>query len=246
MQIRLVSFVVVAQLMSQAGAHADEPADRASSGLVAGEVTVESDETVRSDDPNISRLLLGPTARSLKRGESYLDLVGMIVPLVQVGVTDRLSIGAGAPLLIPGIRPDEAVVVTPKIQLFETGRTAAAVGLVHLVVDRRRHNGLAYAVATRGTRDTAVTLGMGYLYEGWGQQGGAPVLVVGGEKRVSDRVKVIAENYVGLRTALVSAGVRLIRTRTSWDFGLGRYVGSGSEMPPYGIVRFSWRFSAPA
>ena len=47
------------------------------------------------NDSSDTRLLLGPTARSLKRGEAYVDDVSVFFPSVQVGLSDRVSIGAG-------------------------------------------------------------------------------------------------------------------------------------------------------
>ena len=51
------------------------------------------------EDPNPTRLFFGPTGRSLKKGEVYFGVYEVLLPFVQVGITDRLSIGAGTPLL---------------------------------------------------------------------------------------------------------------------------------------------------
>ena len=49
-------------------------------------------------DSHNTRLMFAPTARSLRRGEGYVG-VYYVLPFVQVGVTDRLSIGGGTPLV---------------------------------------------------------------------------------------------------------------------------------------------------
>ena len=48
-------------------------------------------------DPNATRLFFGPTGRSLARGQAYLGVYEFLMPFVQVGITDRLSIGGGTP-----------------------------------------------------------------------------------------------------------------------------------------------------
>jgi hypothetical protein len=195
-------------------------------------------------DPNTTRLLLGPTARSLRRGEIYFDLFSLTIPFVQVGLTDRFSIGAGAPVLIPGVVPGEVFFVTPKLQLFAGGKTAVAVGVLHIHDGPGNRTGIAYGIVTRGTPDAALTAGLGYGY--WRSKSTnarTPVVLLGGEKRVSPSVKLITENYVTRGGGLVAVGLRLIRDRVTWDLGLGADLGGG-VMVAWPVVRFSWRFPA--
>jgi hypothetical protein len=51
-------------------------------------------------DPNATRLFFAPTGRSLKRGQVYLGVYEFLMPFVQVGVTDRFSVGGGTPLVL--------------------------------------------------------------------------------------------------------------------------------------------------
>src|SRR5262249_17245802 len=47
-------------------------------------------------DPNGTRLILGPTARTLKQGQFSVDFSTIVGgPLVEVGLTSRVSLGAG-------------------------------------------------------------------------------------------------------------------------------------------------------
>lgn len=48
---------------------------------------------VQLPDPNPTRLFFGPTGRSVKKGEGYVGVYGLFLPFVQVGITDRISIG---------------------------------------------------------------------------------------------------------------------------------------------------------
>jgi hypothetical protein len=138
------------------------PAGNAGSASVPGAdakgPNVEQAEPAASRaDPNATRLLLGPTARSLRSGEAYFDLFTLTIPFAQVGLTDRFSVGVGAPVLIPGVIPGEVFFVTPKLQLYEGGTTALAVGVLHIHDGADNRTGIAYGVVTRGTADAAVT-----------------------------------------------------------------------------------------
>ena len=113
------------------------------------------------DDPNPTRLLVGPTARSLDQGQVYLDSFGISLPFVQVGITNRVSMGAGAPLLFPGVTPGDVFWLTPKVQVFRGEQNQAAVGVFHVKAGDEA-SGIAYGVMTHGAPDGAVTLGVGY------------------------------------------------------------------------------------
>ena len=195
-------------------------------------------------DSNDTRLLLGPTARSLKRGEAYIDDVSVFFPSIQVGLSDRVSIGAGTPVMLPpiDIRPGDAVWVTPKAQVFSGHKTQAAIGLVHTVV-LGHHAGLAYGVTTYGTSDAAVTLGLGLAYPNVERQ--RPVALLGAEKRVSPRLKLITENYLGsfYGDAFLSAGMRYIHRRRTLDVSWS--IVPGLTVYPLPLVRFSFQVSGP-
>ena len=247
------------EMVLQDGVHAIGRVERVTDGIVtfrkiSGDVLeVESSRVVSISlidgrsvngtfwptDPNSTRLLLGPTGRSLKQGQAYLDIVG-ILPYVQVGVTDRVSIGGGTPLFFPG--SERVFWVTPKVQIFAGQKTEAAIGTLHIANVGHNSFGIAYGVLTRGSPDAAVTVGLGYSYEGdrsFG--GGAPVGIVGGERRVSHMVKLITENYVFSGGGIASAGVRLLGER--WAVNLGvtatfadRYFFAAPT------VRTTWKF----
>src|SRR5262245_42632493 len=193
------------------------------------------------EDPNATRLLIGPTARSLGRGQVYIDSFGISLPFVQVGITDRISMGAGAPLLFPGITPGQIYWLTPKVQIVNGPRTQASVGILHLKVDGEA-SGIAYGVMTRGSTDSALTLGLGYTYRaGEDAKAGAPLVLIGGEKRLSRTVKVITENYLAPTGGLVNGGLRVIRRHASVDLGLGAVVAdTGMFLVP--IIRIAYTF----
>jgi hypothetical protein len=191
-------------------------------------------------DSNPTRLFFGPTGRSLRRGDTYLGVYEVVLPFVQVGVTDRVSIGGGTPLVFGGggSRP---FWLTPKMQVMDTGSTGAAIGVMHMMVDGEQL-GVAYGVVTHGSTDSAVTVGAGYGYAALDDGGGdGPVLMLGGEHRVHRSLKVITENHVFQGGGILSAGVRFLGERLSADLGLAVPLGAGESFV-FPVVNFVWKF----
>ena len=207
--------------------------------ITAGKGALVGKEFFR-EDPNPTRLFFGPTGRSLKRGESYFGIYEAVMPFVQVGITDRLSIGGGTPLFFGG--GEHPFWFTPKFQLYEGDGASVAVGALHFLNVGDGNFGIAYAAGTFGTREDAVTVGAGWAYEGYGGNNtGSALLMVGGERRVSRRIKLISENYFIGGDAIVSGGVRFIGESLSADIGLFAPLATG-ELFAFPIVNFVWKF----
>jgi hypothetical protein len=196
-------------------------------------------EEFRPKDPNPTRLFFGPTGRALKKGETYFGIYEVFMPFVQVGITDRLSIGGGTPLFFFG-GDEHPIWFTPKFQLFEAGGASVSVGAMHFLNVGDGNFGIAYAAGTFGSRDDAVTVGLGWAYEVYGNENsGSAVLMVGGEKRVSRRLKIITENHFVGGEGILSAGFRLLGESLSADVGLGMPLGGSVAFP---VVNFVWKF----
>ncbi len=194
------------------------------------------------EDSNPTRLFFAPTGRSIKKGEGYVGVYEIFLSFVQVGITDRLSIGAGTPLLF-GFDGDRPFWVTPKVQVYE-GRTAsAAVGVLHFLNIEGVNLGIAYAAGTFGTRDDALTVGLGWAYANNNDNNeGSVVVMVGGERRLSRRVKFITENYAFTGGGIASAGFRFLGESFSADIGLFAPLGVGDLLIALPIVNFVWKF----
>jgi hypothetical protein len=180
--------------------------------IVAGEF--------RRADSNPTRLFFGPTARSLKQGEGYAGVYEILLPFVQIGITDRVSIGAGTPLIF-GDGSAHPFWITPKVQLFEGASTQASVGVMHFLNVGDGTLGIAYLVGTRGSADSAITGGIGYAYDrSYDTTNGAAVLMIGGEHRVRRGMKVMTENYVFNGGTILTGGVRWLGEHFSADLAL--------------------------
>jgi len=191
-------------------------------------------------DPNATRLFFGPTGRSLPRGQVYLGVYEFLMPFVQVGVTDRFSIGGGTPLVFGFDSDDQPFWITPKLQILKTSSTGVSVGVFHAFTGSGDGGGVAYAVSTSGNASGSFTIGGGM---GYGTDGGrAGVVMVGGERQVRRNLKVMTENYIWKgKDGVASAGVRFFGERLSADLALAIPIGS-NELYVFPIVNFVYVF----
>jgi hypothetical protein len=208
----------------------------ASLRLVKGRI--ERGEFMRPD-LHRTRLFFAPTGRSLKRGEASFGVFQFIAPFVQVGVTDRISVGGGTPLLFGIDEWNRPFWVTPKVQVVRTEKAQAAVGLLHVFDVDGDNAGIAYGVSTFGDNDNAATVGAGLAYadddRGWVVMGGA-------EGRLTRNLKVITENYVWKGgDGIVSGGVRFFGERLSADLALAIPIGVG-DFIAFPVVNFAYVF----
>lgn len=190
-------------------------------------------------DLHRTRLFFAPTGRALDRGEVSFGVFQFIAPFVQVGVTDRISMGGGTPLLFGIDDWNRPFWITPKVQVVRADRAQAAVGLLHVFDADGDHGGIAYGVGTIGDNDNAFTGGAGLAYaddeRGWVVMGGA-------EGRLTSNMKVMTENYVWKGgDGILSAGVRFLGERLSADLALAVPVGVG-DFIAFPVVNFVYVF----
>ena len=208
-------------------------------GVVAGQLV---NGEFRPADPNPTRLFFAPTGRSLKRGEAYVGVYQILMPFVQVGVTDRISFGGGTPLVFFGEESGRPFWITPKLQIVSAQNTHASVGVMHFLNVGDGSFGIAYGVVTRGDSDSAFTGGIGYAYERYEDNDGSVVGMIGGEHRVRRNLKLITENYVLSGGGIATGGVRFLGERFATDLALAVFVGGDSIMA-FPLVNFVWNFA---
>ena len=180
-----------------------------SGGIVNGEFL--------PDDPNQTRLFFGPTARALPKGQVYLGTYEFMMPFVQVGVTDRFSIGGGTPLMFGFDESERPFWITPKIQVLNRGKVQAAAGVFNIFASGE-NAGVAYGVVSVSEPHVSVSVGAGLAYVSDG--GTSPVVMVGADRRVRRNLKLLTENYVWEGGGVISGGVRFIGERLSADLAL--------------------------
>ena len=199
-------------------------------------------------DPNTTRLFFGPTGRAVGRGTGYFAVYELLMPFVSYGVTDRLSLSGGTPVL-PFVM-GELVYVAPKLTIVSRPGMDLATGVLAFFLPSEDESlGLVYGVGTFGSRDDAITIGLGlpFLTGGDDEFAERVVVMLGGEARMSQRTKFITETYVipGESGALVSGGIRFFGERLSADAGLGFGAGTGDVGCCVPIVNFVYSFGRP-
>jgi hypothetical protein len=193
-------------------------------------------------DPNPTRLFFTPTGRSLEKGEVYFGVYEILLPFVQVGITDRLSIGGGTPLAWFG-EDGQPFWVTPKLQVAKGRSTEVSVGVLHFFNMGDANAGIGYAALTQGNTDDAVTIGAGYAYASANdEREGQPVLMIGAEKRLSKRLKFVTENYWFANVGLVSGGLRFLGERLSADIGLFSPIVEHEGFIVFPMINFVRKF----
>lgn len=194
----------------------------------------------RPPDPNATRLFFAPTGRSLPRGRTYLGVYEFVMPFVQVGVTDRFSIGGGTPLVFGLDDGDRPFWITPKLQVVKASTTDVSIGVFHIFNPRGESGGVAYAVSTSGNAGGSFTIGGGIAYGQMTTRSG--VIMLGAERQVRRNLKVMTENYVWKGGhGVASAGVRFFGERLSADLALGIPLGT-EQIFAFPVVNFVYVF----
>ncbi len=212
--------------------------------LIEWRDVVEPPAAAAELDPGDSRLFLAHTARPVPKGRlSVLDYL-IFFPVLNYGATSRLTLTGGMSL-IP-FSPNQLFYLAPKYTVLDSPGASLAAGVLYLrlvgFVPSSGYAGIAYGVTTLGGPASSATALVGFPFAsgGWERR---PLVVLGGQTRISPRVKVLAEGWSLPGTNVIPAvgGMRLIGKSVSWDFGLLFLLGSketGGRFLPWVDVTF--------
>lgn len=189
------------------------------------------------DNPQSTRYFWQPNGYGLKKGEGYYHNAWIFFNQASYGVTDNFSIGAGImPLFLFGGAPTP-IWITPKVSLpIQRDRFNLGAGiLAGTIVASSEYGGgtsfgIAYGVATFGSRDRNLTAGLGYGYAD-GSWASNPVVTLGFMNRLGKKGYILSENYIfpgGV--SLISIGGRRLVKKVSLDFGLFAPVGADLDV----------------
>ena len=194
-------------------------------------------------NPNSTRLFFAPTARTLKRGEKYFSDYYLFFPALTVGVIDKISLGGGMSIF-PGADLDQQLFyLTPKIGLKSINNLHFAAGALLLKAPDNPVVGIFYGLGTFGTPDASISAGLGYGYSGR-HLAEKPMLMLGGEKRISRRGALVSENWgiPGLGPPLGSYGVRFFGEGLSFDLALINPLGEDAIFPGIPYIDLVYKF----
>jgi len=163
-------------------------------------VKVGSDEEKYTrSDPNYSRLMFGPTGRPLKKGDGYISDYYIFFPGVSYGFTNNFTMMAGFSV-VPGVGfVDQLKFISPKLGIQRSDRMAVSVGALYISFGGEYAAGIAYGVATFGSIDKSFTTGLGFGFARTEEESmhwsDTPILMVGGNIRLSNSVAFLTENW---------------------------------------------------
>jgi hypothetical protein len=135
----------------------------------------------------------------------------------------------------------------PKFTVVNGSRVKVAVGALAGLLpfsggDGSSSAGILYGVGTTGSRDSNLSVGLGWGYSGSRVEGN-PVVMVGGQSRLSRRVSFISENWVvpvdGDTEGVYSYGLRFLGEGLTVDLAFVSAIGESGAIPWLG---FAFRF----
>jgi len=204
------------------------------------------DGEFRRSDPNYTRLFFAPTGRSLKSGQGYFSVYEIFFPFIAIGIGDVVTL-AGGMSLIPGAE-SQIYYFAPKITPLHIKNFDLSAGVLYInaLESDFSGGGIVYGVGTYGSSDHALTVGLGWGFAG-GEIANKPILLLGGEIRLSNSIKLISENWIPPGTDLVmySFGIRFFGENLAADLGFIRpsQMGSGG-FPFIPWIGFAYNFGA--
>ncbi|MDQ3950501.1 MAG: hypothetical protein M3282_09145 [Gemmatimonadota bacterium] len=203
-------------------------------------------------NPGNTRLFFAPTGRMLEKGEGYFSDTYLFFLNFVGGITSRVTFGGGFSIFPFDDFSENIFYLTPKVGLIQgasfnlaAGALIGFAGFGGFFDDSGDIGsfGIVYGVGTAGSPDASVSVGLGLGYGG-GDFGENPILMFGGERRVSRRVSLLSENYLvaGVDDGLVlSYGLRFFGDRLSVDLA---FINIPSEpiFPGVPYVAFAVKF----
>jgi hypothetical protein len=200
-------------------------------------------------NPNRTRMFIGPTGRTLRKGEGYFADIYLFFPGVAYGLTDNITIGGGMSIF-PGLDFGEQLFyVTPKIgfPLAEKVDLAASLMLFRIPDvdddDAPQTVGVVFGTMSLGTDDASLTGGVGFGMVD-GDMADRPAVTIGGEYRLARRASLVTENWIlpGVDDPLISFGVRFFGESIAVDLALFNVLNEDAIFPGIPYVDFVWNF----
>ncbi|MBN1349618.1 hypothetical protein JXJ21_09430 [candidate division KSB1 bacterium] len=200
--------------------------------------------TFQRDDPNYSRLMFAPTGRPLRKGEGYFSDYYILFPGFSYGITNNFSLMAGVSVL-PGLGlADQVKYIAPRVGFNTSKNVSLSVGALCASFADEYAAGIAFAVGTFGPLENCFTSGLGLGYTS-GEDGDFefaknPIIVLGYNKRLSNSMALISENWfitgegLTLGQQPLSISLRFFGDQLAADVGfiiVGEVIKHGLPIP---------------
>ena len=204
------------------------------------------DGTYWLDNPQETRYFWAPNSYSLKQGEGYYQNVWVLFNQAVYGITNHFSAGIGTVPLFLFASSYTPAWITAKfsVPVVENKFNLGIGALMGTVVGESKAGfGILYGIATFGSKDKNLNIGLGWGYAG-GQMASNPTVNISGMIRTGAKGYFITEDYfIGTPDnfmVLMSLGGRRIIKHTGLDFGafipIGGDIGSFIAIPWLGLT----------
>ncbi|QLH53120.1 MAG: hypothetical protein CH6_0777 [Candidatus Kapaibacterium sp.] len=196
-------------------------------------------------DPNRTRLFFAPTAKPLEGGEGYFSVCQIFFPMLTIGITNFIAISGGVSLF-PGAQK-QIFYGNLKIVPLKLNEFSFAVGGLVTSIPDEFSGGIIYGCGTWGTDNNSLTIGLGLPHEEW-KTFKNPIILLGGDVRLSNSVKFITENWIfteGEVEILFSFGLRFFGDYLAADFGFfstKTLLEEPSGLPVWPWIGFAYNF----
>ena len=176
-------------------------------------------------DLNTTRLFITTTAQMMERGQGYYSNRYLFFSMLAYGVTDNFTIGAGG-LTLPIPLKEIPFYITPKVGLLNQESLDLALGALIMRMpddgdDNGFSTGILYGVGTFGGPE-GLTAGLGWGFVD-GEIENTPAVVLGGKRRWTRRLSVIAESWLfpdAYDEPWIIYGIRFLGLRMTVDVGM--------------------------
>lgn len=178
-------------------------------------------EKFRFSNPHTTRLFFAPTGEMLEKGQGYFQDIFLFFVGGAYGISPHVTMGGGVSL-IPGTS-QQLYYLTPKIGFPIHPNIKLALGTLWAgVTDETEHVGIHYGVISIRESEANFTLGLGYGYAG-SQIAKHPVGIIGGLKRISQRLALVSENwFLHGSSPVTSLGIRFLGEKLAVDLAFVR------------------------
>lgn len=209
-------------------------------------------------DPNRSLYLFSPSAYPIGKDNKYCRDFCVLFPSFNYGLTDFLSAQAGI-FWIPGLDIDDIpIIVSLKTSFYNKNKFALAGGAMYIRIptieiededDIHLGGGFLFATATYGDNlnHASISLGWGFARgnDEW-EMMDRPILVLAGNKRISQNIALVTENWIwpdlDLGYMPLSLSARFLGKRIATDIGMIFTIETISEGLPFPIINFTYHF----
>lgn len=184
-----------------------------------------------SDYLQSSRYFFSPSGYGLRKGDAYYQNVWLLFNQFSMGFSDHFSAGIGLIPLFLFAGAASPVWLTPKFSIpvvkdkFNVG-VGALTGAVFGAFWEDSAFGIVYGMATLGSRNRNLSVGLGYGYAA-DEFSRRPSISLSGMLKVGKKGYLVTESYIFDEFGLISIGGRSLIKSVTLDYGLVMPANAG-------------------